>query len=745
MPKLGQEGIAAGASRGRGWFRHLGFASQQLIILLASFVPLVLLTAALVSWGLRENRAAVERGLTDTARALSIAIDEQISTWRSVLEALSTSSAFETGDFANFYDRAVAVAKQHGGGIVVFDERTAQVLNTRLPFGEPLPMPAYPEPVRRVFETGEVQVSGPFIGRVAKTWLVSIDVPVMRDGRVVYSLNFSTHPAHIADILDRQLLGQGWVAYVINDDGLFVSSTAGGTVEIGEAAPAWYVHPVETPAARIAEGPAPGEGAAQTLAFNPVGEAPWTLAVGLPSAAMAEAWQRKLWLVGGLSLVVVLVAAQLWWLFSRRVTRPIRALVQSADALLAGQEPVVTPLDIPELETLRLALMRASLVARQRIAAEESAAAAQGVAAEMRESEERQRLLAREVDHRAKNLLAVVQSIVQQTDAESTKTYKEILRGRLMALARSHSLIAESRWQGADLSLIVNDELAPYRAKRRSGSGAEVKAAGPHVTLRPAAAQSLAMVVHELTTNAVKYGALSSPNGRLFIEWGVSEEELWVTWKEAGGPAVAGPPDRPGFGMKIVSATVTQQLGGCIEYDWQPGGLFVRMVVPSARWIAERKDMQGDRERVSPSVAASDATVSLAARRVLVVEDEALIAAQVEGLLLEQGCDVVGPAPGVEVALALALQEPLDAAIIDANLSGRPSDGVADALRKRGIPFILLTGYADSGTSAAFRGAPLLTKPFDETALKLLLAGMMSRTAELLDAEEPSGSMRRSA
>jgi CheY-like chemotaxis protein len=135
---------------------------------------------------------------------------------------------------------------------------------------------------------------------------------------------------------------------------------------------------------------------------------------------------------------------------------------------------------------------------------------------------------------------------------------------------------------------------------------------------------------------------------------------------------------------------------------------------------------QGENQSTSAALNARDLATSLSGRRILVVEDEALIAGQIESLLVAQGCLVSGPVPGLDGALALARSEPLDAAILDVNLSGSQSEAVADALHERAIPLIVLTGYADSGLSAAFHGAPVVAKPFDEEALLNILAHEIS-------------------
>jgi two-component sensor histidine kinase len=342
--------------------------------------------------------------------------------------------------------------------------------------------------------------------------------------------------------------------------------------------------------------------------------------------------------------------------------------------------------------------------------------------AELRASEEQQRLLSAEVDHRAKNLLAVVQSILRRTRAANIESYIDTVSGRILALARSHSLIAASRWQGASVAQIVDAELAPYHANEGWAShGSHVEAVGPPVSLRPAAAQSLAMAIHELTTNAVKHGALSSSDGRISVTWQLTEKGLLLFWDEAGVPPIAGPPERHGFGTKIIASSIEHQLDGRVTFDWRPQGLLVSILVPSEQLAGGSAVSQREDQRTS-ALNARDLAVSLSGRRILVVEDEPLIAGQIESLLVEQGCSVSGPVPGPENALALARSEPLDAAILDVNLSGSRSEAVADMLRQHGIPFIVLTGYADSGLSAAYHGAPVVAKPFDEEALLNILA-----------------------
>jgi PAS domain S-box-containing protein len=210
--------------------------------------------------------------------------------------------------------------------------------------------------------------------------------------------------------------------------------------------------------------------------------------------------------------------------------------------------------------------------------------------------EARRTLLVREVDHRAKNALAVVQSVLRLTPKDDPRAFAAAVEARVAALARVHSLLAEGGWSGADLRAVAERELAPYAAAPRHGFGAAPREAvsldGPPVPLAPAAVQPFAMVLHEMATNAAKHGALSVPGGRVEVRWRAGgragdDGMLRLFWTETGGPPVAGAPARRGFGTRVVEATVRGQLGGTVERRWERTGLVVEVAVPLARLVAD--------------------------------------------------------------------------------------------------------------------------------------------------------------
>src|SRR5579883_73994 len=303
---------------------------------------------------------------------------------------------------------------------------------------------------------------------------------------------------------------------------------------------------------------------------------------------------------------------------------------------------------------------------------------------ERKQAEERQSLLAREVDHRARNALAIIQAIVRLTRASSISDYKSTVEGRIMALARAHTLLSESRWRGADFDMLVNDELAPYRAEH----GDRIVAIGPPVSLQPITAQTLALSLHELATNAAKYGALSNNEGTLSVSWELRDGRLAVLWRETG-VRLSESFASQGFGLKLISTSVEQQLGGKANFEWTPSGLRCDIIVP-LREAAIAPAYSRAHDAPDESAPPAKKFVDL---RVLLVEDEALVAMMMQDVLEDLGCTVFGPHRTIASAVGAAKEETVDLALLDINLGDELVYPAAEILASRGVGFVFLTGY----------------------------------------------------
>jgi len=208
-----------------------------------------------------------------------------------------------------------------------------------------------------------------------------------------------------------------------------------------------------------------------------------------------------------------------------------------------------------------------------------TAAYARDIAA-ARRAEEQQNLLIAELDHRVKNVLARV-AVVAQRSRESSSSidqFLDVLDGRIQSMANTHALLSRGRWKGVYLGDLVRRELEPCIG------ACEATMEGPDVLLPEDATQALAMVLHELVTNSAKYGALSTPRGRVCVHWGCqsngsSESHLTIQWQEIGGPPVRAP-TRHGYGTSVISELIPYELGGTVDIDYRTAGVQCRIEFP---------------------------------------------------------------------------------------------------------------------------------------------------------------------
>lgn len=326
-------------------------------------------------------------------------------------------------------------------------------------------------------------------------------------------------------------------------------------------------------------------------------------------------------------------------------------------------------------------------------------------------AEDRLVTLLYELDHRAKNLLAVVQSVMHLTRAETLAEFRTAVDGRLRALRTAHSLLSESRWQAVDLGRIIAEETGPFAG----GPEGRLRIGGPSALLPPAIAQALALVIHELATNSTKYGALSTPHGSLSIAWDKTPDLLRLEWVESGGPPVAAP-SRHGFGTKLIAATINDQLKGEAGFDWRADGLRCILTVPMH--AASR----------SRAMAAAPPILRVAAeppvhqaQSILLVEDEALVSLMMQEEFKRHGWNVVGPYRSFDDAISAAREAQFDAAVLDLNLNGVSSYPIADVLQSRGISYAFLTGYSRDRIDPRYRHVFVLEKPIGEEGIRAVI------------------------
>ncbi|MCH8686568.1 response regulator [Pedomonas mirosovicensis] len=332
-------------------------------------------------------------------------------------------------------------------------------------------------------------------------------------------------------------------------------------------------------------------------------------------------------------------------------------------------------------------------------------------------AEETQRLLIGELNHRVKNTLASVQAIATQTlrHAESPEAFATAFIGRIQALARAHSLLSSAIWRGAKLAELIQNQV-------RLGLIDETRLAaiGPDVDFEPEMALHLALVLHELTTNAHKYGAFSTPHGRVDLTWTLETGSIRMSWVESGGPTVK-PPTRHGFGTSLIERSL-RAMGGQAKATYGADGAQWLFTVPLALQPDQPAGTQpspagtGDEGFALPGDAAGEPS-GIAGKRFIVIEDEPLVALELTALLEDAGARVVGTAGTAEQAIRLIETAAPDGALLDANLHGQAVDEIASELTRRHVPFLFVSGYGREHLPRDFSHVAVVGKPFDPKGL----------------------------
>jgi CheY-like chemotaxis protein len=271
-------------------------------------------------------------------------------------------------------------------------------------------------------------------------------------------------------------------------------------------------------------------------------------------------------------------------------------------------------------------------------------------------------------------------------------------------MANAHGLLTRQEWAGIGLEILLHEALGPY-------GNAILTRGPPHCVLRAKDGLNLALALHELATNAVKYGALSVPAGRVHIDWQVVDageaQRLRFIWQERGGPRVA-PPDRSGFGSQLLKSVLRSA-----QLTFATEGVRCEIVMKLSR--------QGPTHSKSDMLADIDASVTslhqpLQGYRILLVEDEPLVALALGTILEDAGADIVGPARTLRAAEELVTRD-IAAAVVDINLAGHMSYPLVEALLDRDIPVIFVTGYEQKTVPARLQSVPTLQKPIDGPVL----------------------------
>jgi two-component sensor histidine kinase len=479
------------------------------LLVAGTTLPLIIFATVIVFNHYEQERKDASQRVLETARSIRLVLDAEMQRMTGGLQVLSLTTALQGGDFDNFRRMASGFLDQYGrdGVVLVADRNGRQLFSSATPDTASLPPRNNREIVEKVFATKSPQYSNLFIGAAKKQLIVTVEVPVLRDGEVLYDISFSPPVEIFQAIIDKQRPSQDWTISIFDGNGISFARVPNPQDTIGkQASPTLYAEMFRKPEATLQTVSLEGVPLITTFARSTL--TGWTVAAGIAEGSLVGPLWRNL-----------------------AITSAIGGIL-----LLTG---------------LAFAVRMATTIAR---------------------GETLHNLLIEELNHRVKNTLAILQAIAVQTFRSASKTEREKFEGRLGALAEAHNLLSQEKWQGSELHDVVNRVLQPYLLNNPE----RVRMFGPQVPLSPRLAVVLSMIVHEIATNAAKYGALSNDTGTVALDWEIIADnagpKLRMIWAEAGGPHVTAPVQR-GFGSRLIERSARDQLGGEATVDFLPRGV----------------------------------------------------------------------------------------------------------------------------------------------------------------------------
>ncbi|MFD0992406.1 HWE histidine kinase domain-containing protein [Tenacibaculum geojense] len=323
------------------------------------------------------------------------------------------------------------------------------------------------------------------------------------------------------------------------------------------------------------------------------------------------------------------------------------------------------------------------------------------------EHRERLGLVIRELNHRVRNTLALVSSIVSQSQykAHSIESYIITLKQRILALSETQKLLTEQNWKPINIRTFFDRSLVSYREY----IGSRILLKGKEYALPANLASLFSLIIHELASNSSKYGALSNSNGFIKIEWKFKNENLSIHWKETDGPIVK-KPSRFGFGYTLITEALPYEFKGTSDIKFLPKGIeaFFKIPIATSEILLNKNNTNND----------DSLNTGLQNFKALILEDDYIIAKETTALLKQLGAKEVDTIPAIETAINCINTKWYDIAILDANIRGEFSGKVADLLHQKKIPFVFATGYGSKDQNLkSYHSIAILTKPVSKAKL----------------------------
>ena len=539
--------------RNRGQSAPRPIAVFLILVVAVTILPALGFSITLLQRNNEAQQQVVSTLASATAASMSEAVDREASGMLTILRVLSTTPSLYDGDLKSFYDRSQRALAGTGGYLTVLDRNSNQLMNTRVPFGTTLAGPADGKSPKLALEKRQPVISDIYFDNGAKNWVFSVVLPNFPADGPPLVLTLTQNADSLTRALVKQKLTDGWNVTLVDRRNIVITSSSRHD-PVGKPFFLDLISRGPAPSGRI---PVTYQGVAYRASVQVSSLTGWTTVIWARSSVMDRSMRRSLqWLIfGGLIVIVLGTGAALF--LSREITRSVRRLARDARRLGAGGAVEAASYPIAEITTVSAALAAAS---------------------ERRKNAENEiRFLMREVAHRSKNQLTVVSSIAKQTarTARSIDAFQDSFQKRLFGLARSTDLLIAGGVSGVEFRELLVTQIEPFQPNDPD----RVEFSGPEVRLANQAAQMLGLGLHELATNAAKYGAFSVPQGKLKVQWHVRDGSFDLVWREFV-PRLRRRAPRRGFGTDVIERMLVGALDAQPERILHRDGIEWHFVIP---------------------------------------------------------------------------------------------------------------------------------------------------------------------
>jgi two-component sensor histidine kinase len=533
--------------------RGISISAILALLIAVTILPALIFSVVLLQRNNRAQEAMVTGMAEATAASITQTVERTVSGLTTNLKVFSTARSLEDGMLEQFHDRAIRALVGTGSHLVGLDRNLNEVFNTLERFDAPVVPTEQRNAVLKAFKSGQPTVTGVYQNDHSGQWTFDVILPTDTMEGPVQALILSQSVARLEQVISSQNLRGGWNAAIIDANGVVAASSFMSS-DVGKP---FFLPGLNEATSAPRYGMIDVNGTDYDVIRSYSESSGWETFVWAQSSVVhgpLKTAMRQLAL-GGLAILAIGVV--LAWVIGRRITIPIRTLARDAHRMGAGESIEAKPFAVAEIATVSRALAKAS---RSR-----------------QESENEIRFLMREVAHRSKNQLTVVSSIAKQTarHARSFAAFEDAFQKRLHGLARSTDLLIAGGAAGVDVRALVAAHIEPFRPSDLS----RVTIDGQSFRLSNQAAQTLGLALHELSTNAAKYGAFAGDAGELSICWKVKGDDLVLTWRETV-PNLTKQDETRGFGTEVIERMVGITLEARIERELRDDGLHCRFILP---------------------------------------------------------------------------------------------------------------------------------------------------------------------